>query len=192
MRIVSGSLGGRNFDSPGTERTHPMSDKMRGALFNILGELDDLIVLDPFGGSGALSFEAISRGARSSLVLDSDRSAQEAIEQNIAELGLEDKVQLIKASAGAWLNTTYDEQFDIVLCDPPYDDLQPNLLVRLSSRTVPGGLMVLSYPGNLEAPKFAKLEQIKQQTYGDAQLIFYRATHPTELGLEQDETLTGV
>lgn len=192
MRVVSGSLGGRTFDSPGTERTHPMSDKMRGALFNILGELDDLIVLDPFGGSGALSFEAISRGARSALVLDSDRSAQEAIEENITQLGLQDKVQLVKASAGAWLNTTYDEQFDIVLCDPPYDNVQQSLLVRLSTRTVPGGLMVLSYPGNLDAPKFPRLEQIKQQSYGDAQLIFYRAVHPTELGLEEDQTLTGV
>jgi 16S rRNA (guanine966-N2)-methyltransferase len=180
MRIISGALGGRNFDSPGTAKTHPMSDKMRGALFNILGDVDDLIVLDPFGGSGALSLEAISRGARSALILDNDRQAQQTIEENIAALGLQDKIQLVKAGAGSWFNTTYDEQYDLVLCDPPYDDLQPTLLRKLSMRVIPGGILALSYPASEPAPQFPRMEQIKQQTYGDAQLIFYRALAPTD------------
>ena len=184
MRIIAGTLGGRNFDSPGSQRTHPMSDKMRGALFSILGDVDDLVMLDAFGGSGALSFEAASRGAREVVVLDNDRQAQQTIEQNIRALGLDGKVQLIKAAAGAWLNTTYDEQFDVVLCDPPYDDVQPSLLIRLASRVIPHGVLVLSYPGAEPAPVLPRLEIIKQQQYGDAQLIFYRATAPTDAAIE--------
>src|ERR1700733_7722884 len=100
MRIIAGKLGGRSFDSPGTDKTHPMSDKMRGALFNILGDVDDLIVLDAFGGSGALSLEAVSRGARSAIIMDSDRRAQQTIQENIQSLGLQDQIQLVNAGAG--------------------------------------------------------------------------------------------
>ena len=71
MRVIAGRLGGRLFDSPHTRRTHPMSDKARGALFNMLGDIEGMHVLDPFAGTGALSFEAISRGAASALAIAS-------------------------------------------------------------------------------------------------------------------------
>ena len=175
MRIIAGSHGGRTFDSPGTHRTHPMSDKMRGALFNILGELDGLRVLDAFGGSGALAFEAMSRGALSALVLENDTTAQKTIERNIRALGMGAEVHLVRAAAGAWLRTNEHETFDIILCDPPYDDLQPNTLAALAARLAPAGILVLSYPTALEPPVFDRLEQIKRQPYGDGQLIFYRS-----------------
>ena len=70
MRVIAGRLGGRNFDSPKTQRTHPMSDKVRGALFNALGDLGGLTVLDAFAGSGACSLEAASRGATEVLAID--------------------------------------------------------------------------------------------------------------------------
>ena len=175
MRIIAGSLGGRMFDSPGTHRTHPMSDKMRGALFNILGDIAGLMVLDAFGGSGALAFEAASRGAKSVLVLDNDKAAQQTISRNIRTLKLEGQVTLVRAAAGVWLSTNEAARFDIVLCDPPYDDLQPSLLARLSSHVAPGGVFVLSYPAGTEAPAFDGLQVIKQQSYGDGQLVFYRS-----------------
>ena len=174
MRIITGKLGGRQFNSPGSHRTHPMSDKMRGALFNILGDLDGLKILDAFGGSGALAFEAVSRGARQVLVLDNDRLAQKTIAQNIKSLEIGLRVTLVKASANAWLQTNQGAKFDIVLCDPPYDDPQPNLLKRLADCVVPGGIFVLSYPADNELPAFQPIELIKQQSYGDAQLGFYR------------------
>ena len=62
MRIIAGSLGGRVFKAPSGHRTHPMSEKIRGAIFNALGDISDLTVLDAFTGSGALCFEAVSRG----------------------------------------------------------------------------------------------------------------------------------
>ncbi|HSX00122.1 MAG TPA: RsmD family RNA methyltransferase [Patescibacteria group bacterium] len=174
MRIVSGSLGGRVFDSPGTERTHPMSDKMRGALFNILGDLTDLTVLDAFGGSGALAFEAISRGAATALILEQDRLAQKTIASNMAKLGLRGAVTLANVAAGSWLTTSEAQYFDVILCDPPYDDLQPHLLERLAQRVAPNGIFVLSCPVSSPVLTLPSLEHLRQQTYGTAQLLFYR------------------
>ena len=172
MRIIAGRLGGRLFDSPGTHKTHPMSDRVRGALFNILGDVSGLSVLDAFAGSGALSFEAISRGAARAVALESDRLAQKVIAENIESLGVEEETKLIKASAGAWLSTSSDT-FDIVICDPPYNDLQPNLLAKLVERVTAHGTFVLSWPGRKEAPEFEGFQQVEARSYGDAQLFFF-------------------
>ncbi len=175
MRVIAGILGGRQFASPHSHNTHPMSDRARGALFNVLGDISGLQVLDAFSGSGALAFEAISRGAESVLAIDSDRAAQRAIEQNIRDLGVANKVKLVKASTNAWLQTNPENRFDIILCDPPYEDLQPNLLKRLADRVLTGGIVVLSLPPNanttLSEPDY---ELVAHKDYGDAQLFFYR------------------
>jgi 16S rRNA (guanine966-N2)-methyltransferase len=163
------------FDSPGSHRTHPMSDKMRGALFNILGDLGGLNVLDAFGGSGALGFEAISRGAHTVLILDDDTTAQKTIEQNIGTLKLEPSVRLVRMAAGGWLRKNPGKVFDVVLCDPPYDNVQHELIEKLAKRVSPGGILVLSHPTHHELPRFMPILQIKQQSYGDAQLVFYRS-----------------
>ena len=81
LRIIAGNLGGRFIDSPDTATTHPMSERMRGALFNILGDITGKVVLDPFAGSGALGLEALSRGAASALFLERDAKAQKTIIQ---------------------------------------------------------------------------------------------------------------
>ncbi len=174
MRIISGTLKGRVFDSPGGHHTHPMSDKVRGALFTMLGELDGLSVLDAFAGSGALSFEAISHGAASALAIESDRSAQKAIGQNIKSLGLDKQIKLVSATTNAWLGTNSDASFDIVLCDPPYENLQELLIDRLASLVKTNGLLVLSWPGATALPELPNLNLIEQRSYGDAQLGFYR------------------
>jgi 16S rRNA (guanine966-N2)-methyltransferase len=173
MRIIAGSLGGRQFASSRGHRTHPMSDKVRGALFNVLGNLGGLTVLDAFAGSGALAFEAVSRGAARAVTIDSDRSAQRAIANNVASLDLAGKVKLVRASAGAWLSTT-DELFDVVLCDPPYEDLQLSLIARLARRAKPGGLVVLSLPPTAEPEIGAAFKHLVTKNYGDARLSFYR------------------
>ncbi len=174
MRVIAGRLGGRQFDSPKSFKTHPMSDKIRGALFNMLGDIQGLTVLDAFAGSGALSFEAISRGAKTALAIDNDRAAQGVIAGNIRALRLNREIKLIAASANAWLQTNPDTLFDIVLCDPPYNDLQPNLLARLGTTVRPDGILALSWPGGQAPPELPDLQQIEQRSYGDASLIFYR------------------
>ncbi len=174
MRIITGTLKGRIFDAPTGHRTHPMSDKMRGALFNMLGDLDGLTVLDAFAGSGALGFEAISRGATSVLAIDSDRSAQQTIAQNIKKLELWRRVKLVKASASAWLSTNPEATFNIVLCDPPYDDLQHATIQKLTAALAPKGIFVLSWPGKQPLPELSGVEFLETRNYGDAQLGFYQ------------------
>ncbi|HEY5152900.1 MAG TPA: RsmD family RNA methyltransferase [Candidatus Saccharimonadales bacterium] len=173
MRVIAGRLGGRNFASPRGHRTHPMSDKVRGALFNALGDIEGLSVLDAFAGSGALGYEAVSRGAAQVLAIDTDSNAQQAIAANITSLGLANNMKLIKASAAAWLSTS-DETFDIVLCDPPYDDPQLKLLGRLAERVKPNGLAVFSLPPGIKPGLPAHYELLAAKSYGDARLLFYR------------------
>lgn len=173
MRIIAGKLGGRNFNSPAGHKTHPMSDKMRGALFNALGDIDGLTLLDAFAGSGALSFEAISRGAARVVAIDADRNAQHTIKENINKLGLDAQIKLVGASASAWLSTT-DDQFDIVCCDPPYDDVQPKLLEQLAARTKIGGLTIVSAPPATKLELSDDYELVSSKDYGDASLRFYR------------------
>lgn len=175
MRIIAGKLGGRIFDSPPGHATHPMSDKARGGLFNTLGDITGLSVLDAFAGSGALSFEALSRGASKATAIELDKSAQKIIESNAKTLAFKAEFKLIRASGSGWLNTSSDKlTFDIVLCDPPYQDLQYSLIERLSGRVSPRGILVLSWPGKTEAPDFDGFTVAQHKDYGDAQLIFYK------------------
>ncbi len=174
MRIIAGRLGGRIFGSPKGHRTHPMADRVRGGLFNALGNIEGLTVLDPFAGSGALSFEAVSRGAKSVVAIEIDKRAQDAIKTNIQALNVPGSVKLIHANAGSWSDTNPVAQFDIVLAAPPYDDLQLNLVQKLTRHSKSGGLFVLDWPGKTEIPRLDGLEVITQKSYGDAQLVFYR------------------
>lgn len=175
MRIIAGHLKGREFHSPRSRRTHPMADKVRGGLFNVLGDIEGLTFLDAFAGSGALAFEAVSRGAAHVTAIEKDGAAHSVIERNVVELKLGDKAHVVRANAGGWSIHNMEKKFDIVLLAPPYDHLQETLLHTLVKRHVKrGGLVVLDWPGKQEAPVFEKMVQVSQKNYGDAQLIFYR------------------
>jgi 16S rRNA (guanine966-N2)-methyltransferase len=176
MRVVAGYLKGRVFAEPHGHHTHPMSEKVRGALFNTLGDIEDLTVLDAFSGSGALAFEAISRGAKSVLAIERDPMVHKVVAQSIKDLKLADQIHAVRAGAGGWSDNNSDEQFDIVILAPPYGDLQPNLLQKLTRHIKKDGILVLDYPGKQEAPVFDGLEEIRKKEYGDAQLIFYRTS----------------
>jgi len=174
MRIIAGKLGGRVFDSPKSHRTHPMSDRMRGGLFNTLGDIEGLTVLDAFTGSGALAFEAISRGAVHATAVDIDKAAITTVVNNAHALGLEKEVKAVRARVSSWLETAKAEPFDIITADPPYDDLQNPTLQKLTTILKHGGVFVLSWPGKAQAPSLDGLELVKQNNYGDSQLLFYK------------------
>lgn len=174
MRIVAGVLSGLHFDSPKGAKTHPMSDKMRGALFNMLGDIEDLTVYDAFGGSGALSFEAISRGAKSAIITEIDKYAWALIKQNIDTLKLSDKVKAIRANATSWSTNNYETKFDLVICDPPYDKVKTDQLKILSNNVKEKGMLILSLPSKLVSIKFDNFELIRSSNYGDGSLAFYR------------------
>lgn len=174
MRIISGTLGGRTFEAPKGNKTHPMSDKVRGALFNAMGDLSDLTVLDAFGGSGALGLEAISRGAAQATIIESDRSAQTTIAKNIEVLGLGDRLQLRRMNIMKWLEENVDGRYHVILADPPYDHLQLETINLLPKRLKQFGVFVVSWPGKSTAPVLDGLQQVSQKSYGDAQLVFYK------------------
>jgi 16S rRNA (guanine966-N2)-methyltransferase len=175
MRIIAGNLKGRELKTPQGRKTHPMSDKVRGALFNVLGDVDGLTFLDAFAGSGALAFEAVSRGAKSVVAIDKDRAAHGAIARNIGALKLQDKVHAVQANAGGWSIHNMEKKFDIVILAPPYKNLQETLLKTLAKRHVnKNGILILDWPGKKPAPDFDGFNVVASKDYGDAQLVFYR------------------
>lgn len=174
MRVITGWLGGRIFESPHGHRTHPMSDKIRGALFGVLGDIKGLTVLDAFAGSGALAIEAISRGASNAVAIEVDKGAHSIIVKNITALGIEDRVKAVRAFANAWSTRHQVELFDLVLLDPPYDNIPYRDLKFMPRHLKDTGTLVLSWPGKAEVLKFEGLEIVQQKNYGDAQLVFFQ------------------
>ncbi len=174
MRIIAGRLGGRSFGSPRSNRTHPISDRVRGAMFNTLGDIEDLTVLDAFAGSGAISFEAISRGAASAVLIEIDKPAQRAIAASIKSLGLERQAKLTQANCSGWSDNNPKRQFDLVISAPPYNDLQLSVVQKLKRHVRPDGLYILDWPGKIDAPVIEGFDVVEQKNYGDAQLVFYR------------------
>lgn len=176
MRVIAGFLGGREFQSPKSHRTHPMSERIRGALFNMLGGIEGLTVLDALAGSGALGFEAVSRGAAHVTLIETDKAVQSNILKNIRLLQIKDaKIKAIRANAGGWSENNPDLKSDIVLLDPPHDDIRPELLRKLAAHAKTDGVIVLSLPPNsafrLQASDY---KLITEKSYGDAELIVYR------------------
>lgn len=121
-RIVAGSAGGRRLAVP-ARGTRPTTDRVREALFNVLGarlDLDGLAVVDLYAGSGALGLEALSRGAASVVFIDNDRRAVEVITRNIGAVGLPGATVRRQAVTEA-LAARPAEPADLILADPPYD-----------------------------------------------------------------------
>lgn len=174
MRVIAGRLGGRNFQSPHGHRTHPMSDKMRGAIFGVLGDISGLNALDAFSGSGALAIEAISRGADSAVAIEVDKGAHSVITENFKSLGIDHQVKAVRAFAGAWSTRHQAQLFDLIFADPPYDNVPYRDLKNLPRHLAAGGTLILSWPGKAEPLRFESLQVVQAKSYGDSQLVFYQ------------------
>jgi 16S rRNA (guanine966-N2)-methyltransferase len=174
MRIIAGELKGRIFHDPPGHHSHPMSDKIRGALFNTLGDIEGLSILDAFGGSGAVAFEAVSRGAKSAVIIEQKRAPYGAIGRSIKELGVSKQIKAINADASSWSAHNKTSKFDIVVLDPPFGRPQFALLDKLVLHAKGGGVVVVSWPGHELPPAFDECKIISAKKYGDAQLVFYR------------------
>jgi len=143
MRIVAGAWRGRSIEAPPGMATRPTADRVREMLFSMLtsrlGTFEDLRVADLFAGSGALGFEALSRGAASVTFVENDPLAAAVIRSNAAKLGA--SVQILPASA---LALPRSEAFDLILADPPYSRGAGSALVKSvlnSGWLAPGGWM---------------------------------------------------
>jgi 16S rRNA (guanine966-N2)-methyltransferase len=136
MRVIGGRSRGRRLPAKLPASVRPTSDRVREAIFDILGSrggVDGLTVVDLFCGSGALGVEALSRGAASSTFVDLDPDALAAVRQNLAAVGLDgEPATLVRAALPGWLASAAAGSFDLALCDPPYDfEDWPALLIAL-------------------------------------------------------------
>ena len=174
VRIISGRYGGRYLEAPDTTRTHPMSERIRGSLFNQLGDVTGLRVLDAFAGTGVVGLEMLSRGASHVTMIEKDRIAQKVIDANIKTLGVESSTKLIRSTVASWDDTSEADTFDLIFADPPYHDMQLSTVSRLVRHLNPKGLMILSHPGRESAPTVNGVVVVDKRSYGDAALAFYR------------------
>lgn len=175
IRIISGEFGGRVIDAPSGRRMHPMGERIRNALFNSVGsEIKEATVLDAFAGTGAIGFEALSRGAKHVTFVERDRLLQKIIAGNIERLGVEDRTDIIKSSVNNWISTSKPEAYDVIFADPPYTDPQLSTASKLFSLLKPNALMVLSHPGKGEVPTKNGVVVVDNRSYGNAYLTFYR------------------
>lgn len=136
MRIIAGRFGGRRLSAPPGRATRPTSDRVREALFSILGPLDGARVLDLYAGTGALGIEALSRGAASAVFVERDARVVAGLRGNLEALGAEADVRRADALAALRDARKRGETYDLVLCDPPYR-LAPDLGGPLSEALVP-------------------------------------------------------
>jgi 16S rRNA (guanine966-N2)-methyltransferase len=173
LRIISGIYGGRNITAPDTDATHPMSERVRNAMFNIIStDIKGKNVLDAFAGSGAVGIEALSRGAAHVTFIERDRKASDALTSNMELLSIQNAEQ-VHGTVEAYVRSS-KERFDVIFVDPPYDDMQLSTAMSLTSLLQPNGLMVLSYPGRGEAPPGANgVVVVDNRSYGTAALAFY-------------------
>jgi 16S rRNA (guanine966-N2)-methyltransferase len=129
---VAGELGGRRLVAPRGDRVRPTADRVREAIFSILGDVSGAGVLDLYSGTGALAIEALSRGAESAVLVDTDLAAAR---RNVEALGIGDRAELVRADVLRHLRRD-DREYDLVFCDPPYG-LAPELGPRLETLVPP-------------------------------------------------------
>ena len=181
MRITGGELGGRRLHVPETSQIRPMRDQVRTALFNILSDVvDGSAFLDLFAGTGSVGLEALSRGAERAVFVDRGREAHQLLRQNVEELGVTDRAEIIHDDvfdALARLDQE-SETFDLVFVGPPYGhDLAPRTLQQLGDgRILTADAIVVTEVFKKEsiANEYGALESFDERGYGDNRLVFYR------------------
>jgi 16S rRNA (guanine966-N2)-methyltransferase len=173
---VAGALRGRRIAAPPGRETRPTSDRVREALFAILGDLTGLRVLDLFAGSGALGIEALSRGAASAVFVERAPRVAEVVRGNLAALGLEARV--VRADARAHLRdaSARADAYDLVFLDPPYRDAAAwgrELSAALPAVLAPGARVVGE--SDRRAPLELSLPLADERRYGDTLIRIHTA-----------------
>ncbi len=181
MRIVGGSLSGRVLRAPGGATTRPTSEKVREALFNILGSVEGDHVLDLFAGSGGLGIEALSRGAVHVTFVDAARPALIAIRGNLRDLGLEARAT-IHAGDAVTVAAKHPPTvpWRIVFVDPPYrSDLAARAVLALPPAHLAADAVIVIEHDRRNAPpdSLGSLIRTDQRRYGDTLISFFKLAH---------------
>jgi 16S rRNA (guanine(966)-N(2))-methyltransferase RsmD len=189
MRVTGGTFRSRALLAPKGQKTRPTTDRVREALFSALASrgalFDGARVLDLYAGSGALSFEALSRGAGEAVLVESDRAARDCIRENTNALDLTDRAHRVPTTVDKaldWLlkekERDADKSFDLVLVDPPYDLVATAAfageLVRAAALIRTGGWLVLEHGKRDTAPPVPGIAWEEAREYGDTHVSLGR------------------
>jgi 16S rRNA (guanine966-N2)-methyltransferase len=185
MRIIAGEFRGRRLAAV-KGRIRPTSDRVREAIFNVLGPVVvDAKVLDLFAGTGALSLEALSRGARDAVLVEDQGAALEILRRNLAALGLENKVRVLPIPVQKALKKLagQGEQFTLVFLDPPYERglaLKTLTAMQGSGLLLPETRIVAEHSQRETLPEQVGQLTLRQcRRYGDTQVAFYQVRENT-------------
>jgi 16S rRNA (guanine966-N2)-methyltransferase len=191
VRVVAGALGGRRLVAPAGDGTRPTTDRVREALFSILGGMgvvEEARVLDLYAGTGALAIEAISRGAAFATLVESNRAALAALRENVRQLDIAQQVQVIGGRAEVWIRGARDLEggpFDLVLCDPPWSRMTEAaaVLARLARRRdlAPEALVVVEHAAREPMPAIDGLEREDERRWGDTAIWLGRRAHSSQM-----------
>ena len=183
MRIVGGNFGGRVLKAPAGADTRPTSEKVREALFNILAHrvlVDGAHVLDLCAGSGGLALEAISRGAAHATLVEKAKPALTAIRENVAALGVGDRVTIVADDAVAVAARPPEIPWRIVFVDPPYrSDVAVRAGQAVADHVASDGIVVIEHDNrNVPPDAIGSLLRTDRRRYGDTSVSFFTKEKP--------------
>lgn len=184
MRIVGGEAKGRRLKHPKTMGTRPVIDRVKTALFDILGEdVEGARFLDLFAGTGSVGLEALSRGAEHATFIEISYQVAAVLRENLRITELAERAEVIRGDAFRFLEqpATEGRQYEIIYIAPPqYQHLAAKALASLDAASLlaPGGLAVVQiFPkerGDLDQLVLQHLRQVDERRYGSTLLLFYK------------------
>ena len=180
MKVISGSLKGRNIEGYNIDGTRPTMDRVKESLFGMIQDyIKDSTVLDLFAGSGQLGIEAISNGAKQCYFIDNNKEVIKVLNNNISNLKIKDKSKIILSDWKKFLNESSNNiiKFDLIFVDPPYAyDVYEKILDKVSSLNLlnKNGLIILEHNNLKFKDKYNNLSLFKQKKYGNKSVNIYK------------------
>jgi 16S rRNA (guanine966-N2)-methyltransferase len=184
VRIIGGEWRGRKLDFPDAQGLRPTPDRVRETVFNWLqAYLPGARCLDLFAGTGVLGFEAVSRGAASATFVERDRSVYHALQQNMLNLDMADRVRLINSDALDYLQSGCEQVFDIIFIDPPYGKGLVSRAISMIDQAnclKPGGLLYMEHESEAGAVAIPEnWRELKHKRAGQVSYYLLRSIHTT-------------
>ncbi len=178
MRIITGTARGRPLKCPRGTRVRPTPDRVREAIFSIIGQrVQGAVVLDLFAGTGALGLEALSRGAEHTVFVERDRTALRFLRDNIDNCGFKDRSRVVKSPVVPYLNSAeLPDDIGLIFADPPYrsgEGIKALLALSKRAKSLSRGLIVYEYaPADEADPVPGNLAVVDRRNYGDTSVMF--------------------
>ena len=187
MRVIAGEFRGRRLDRIEGMDIRPTSDKVKEALFSILGDtIIDSVFLDLFGGTGGIGIEALSRGAKHVVFIDANIKSIKVLKGNLDNLNIKDNAEVFHTDYTTAIGKLYKfkKQFDIIFIDPPYRaGMAQNALEAIDKNPIltQTGLIVVEHDSGEDMPQsIGRLNKYRIKKYGNTTLAFYSASNQTQ------------